>query len=62
MVASGLSHSERVLLVQKPRKAPMIVIDNLPRKKAVKNFVILYFIKPRGITTGSSGIGVAAAI
>ena len=62
IVASGLSHSERAVLVQAPRKAPMMVIDILPRKKAAKNFVILYFNKPSGITTGSSGMGVAAAM
>jgi hypothetical protein len=45
------------LSIQLPKKAPTIVIESFPKKKAVKNLAGLYFIKPNGMTTGSSGIG-----
>lgn len=62
IMASGLSHSEKVFLLHAPRSAPGMVMVSLPRKNAVKNFAGLYLRSPRGITTGSSGIGVAAAV
>ncbi len=61
IMASGLSHSEKVFLVQAAKNAPGTVIESFPRKKAEKNLTGLYFISPKGITTGSSGIGEAAA-
>jgi len=61
IMASGLSHSEKVFFVQLPSSAPGIDMVSFPRKKAVKNLAGLYFRSPRGMTTGSSGMGVAAA-
>ena len=61
IMISGLSHPEKVIFVQAPMKAPAIVMMSFPKKNAVKNFAGLYFIKPSGITMGSSGMGEAAA-
>jgi hypothetical protein len=62
IMASRLNKGDNTLSVQVPKKAPTMVIETLPKKKAVKNLTGLYFIRPRGITKGSSGIGEAAAI
>lgn len=45
-----------------PRLAPSVVIKIFPRNIAKQNFAGLYFMSPRGIMTGSSGIGVADAM
>jgi hypothetical protein len=37
IMASGLSHSDKVLFVQLPKNAPATVIKSFPRKKAEKN-------------------------
>ncbi len=60
-IAVGLSQFEKYPAAMLPKNAPATVIESLPRKNAVKNFARLYFIRPSGMTMGSSGIGVAAA-
>lgn len=60
-IAVGLSQFEKYPAAMLPKNAPATVIESLPKKNAVKNFAKLYFIRPSGITMGSSGIGVAAA-
>ncbi len=44
-----------------PINAPVIVIMIFPEKKTMKNLMGLYSMRPRGITTGSSGTGEIAA-
>lgn len=60
-IAVGLSHSEKKPAAMLPKNAPAMVMVSFPKKYDVKNFGMLYFIRPRGMTTGSSGIGEAAA-
>ena len=60
-ISNGFSKLEKFASTQLPRKTPASVIVIFPRKYDVKNLVGLYFKSPRGITMGSSGIGVAAA-
>jgi hypothetical protein len=55
-----LNHSVNTLPTVFPAKALTVVIANLPKKNAVENFTILYFIEDSEIITGSSGSGVAA--
>ena len=55
-----LSHVVAVLPMVFPANALMVVRANLPKKNAMENLAMLYFIEASEIMTGSSGIGVAA--
>lgn len=61
IIALWLKIPEKTSNDQPPKYAPATPMVSFPKKYAVKNFVGLYFINPRGITIGSSGIGEAAA-
>ena len=62
IMSSGLSQLENISNANPPKNAPATAIVTFPKKYAVKNFAGLYFISPKGITMGSSGIGDAAAM
>jgi hypothetical protein len=57
VMASGLNHSEKVLLVQLPKTAPITVIESFPIKKTENNLTELYFKSPRGIIRASQEHG-----
>ena len=59
-ISIGFNKPEKLASTQLPRNAPATVIVILPKKYDRKNFGGLYFISPNGMTTGSSGMGVAA--
>ena len=59
-IISGLSQPENKLLASCPMNAPATAMVSFPKKYDRKNFAGLYFIRPSGITTGSSGSGEAA--
>ena len=61
MFAKPPKYSSTVNPTVCPRKVPATETIILPEKYAEKNFIGLYFANPRGITTGSSGIGHMAA-
>ena len=61
IISRGLNSPEKLASTQLPRNAPATVMVILPRKYERKNFGGLYFMSPNGMTTGSSGMGVAAA-
>ncbi len=55
-----LNHSVKELPIMFPAYALIVAMNNLPKKNAVANFIMLYFIEASEIITGSSGRGVAA--
>jgi hypothetical protein len=60
--ASWAMREDRTPSPNCPRYAPGVVMMIFPRNTARENFATLYFRSPRGIMTGSSGIGVADAM